>query len=78
MTVARGVRQPPTNVRTLDPKTARVRLDELIARHPETASKLVAAAPKGERLSDETVFSMLEKFQERGALEQRSGEHDGR
>jgi len=76
-TAVRGFRQPPASVRTLDPKTARLRLDELIARHPETASKLTAAVHKGEKLSDEDVYGMLERLQERGVLEQR-GEHDGR
>jgi hypothetical protein len=73
-----GLRQLPPNFRTLDPKTARLRLDELIARHPETASKLTPASHKGEKLSDEDVYGMLERFQERRVLEQRGGEHDGR
>jgi hypothetical protein len=75
-TGVRRLRQLPGNLRSLDPKTARLQLDELIARNPEHASKLSASAHNGERLSDEDVYGMLERLQERGFPEQR-GEHDG-
>jgi hypothetical protein len=68
----RGVPPAPANIRALDPKTARGWLDEFIACNPETASKL---ARSGERLSDEDVYGVLERLQERGILGQSGIEH---
>jgi hypothetical protein len=62
-------RRAPTNIRALDPKTARGWLDDFIACYPETAGKLAAAARGGDRLSDEDVYIVLEALQEGGVLE---------
>jgi hypothetical protein len=63
------------DIRALAPRAARRRLKELVARDPEGADELSAAARVGRRLSDEEVYGMLERFQERHAVERR---HDGR
>jgi len=54
----------------LNPAAARRLLDRALARDPETANKLTMAARKGKggELSDEEVRSLLEDFQELGAL----------
>jgi len=60
------------NIRALDPKTARGWLDEFIASHPETASKLNEAPVVGDQLSDEDVYGLLEALQKHGVLKQRT------
>jgi hypothetical protein len=50
----------------------------LIAGYTETATGLAAAARDGEKLSDEDVYGMLERFQEGGVPEQRGGKPGGR
>jgi hypothetical protein len=54
----------------LNPAEARRLLDRALARDPETANKLTIAARKGKggELSDDEVRSLLEDFQELGAL----------
>lgn len=64
-----------TDVRALDPKAARRWLENAIARDPDAAGKLTAAAAEDGRLSDDDVYWVLERLQERNALEQR---HDKR
>jgi hypothetical protein len=68
----RGGRPVGANIRALDPKTARGWLDEFMASHPETASKLDDAPAAGDQLSDEDVYGMLEALQKRGVLKQRT------
>jgi hypothetical protein len=65
--IAADQRRPARAVR-LDPAEARRRLQQLIAADPETARKLTLAARKGEGLSDDDVYSMLEDFEELGAI----------
>src|SRR5262249_2791995 len=64
----------PRNLRTLDPKAARLRLDEFMAQYPEAARRLSVDA---EDLSDEQVYGLLERLQRQGALS-RGDEHGGR
>jgi hypothetical protein len=73
----RARRRRPTNIRALDPKTARGWLDKFMAGNPETAGEL-SAAQSGEQLSDEDVYGMLEALQERGVLGQQGIEHGRR
>lgn len=68
----------PTNIRALDPKTARGWLDEHLASHPETAGQLSRAARRGNKLSDEDVYGMLEALQQRGILRQKPIEQSRR
>jgi hypothetical protein len=68
----RGGRLQGANIRALDPKTARGWLDEFIASHPESASKLNDAPAAGDQLSDEDVYGLLEALQKHGVLKQRS------
>lgn len=51
-----------------DPVAARRRLQSIVASDPETARKLTLAARKGEGLSDEDVFGMLEDLEYLGVL----------
>jgi hypothetical protein len=60
-----------TDVRALDPKAARRWLEDFIARDPKAAGKLTTAAAEDGRLSDEDVYGVLERLQERHAVEQR-------
>ena len=55
----------PTIIR-LDPNEARRRLNQLLARDPDTARKLTLAARKGQGLSDTDVQSMLDDLAELG------------
>lgn len=63
-------RQRSAAVIPLNPAAARRLLDRALARDPEAASKLTMAARKGKGsgLSDDEVRSLLEDFQELGAL----------
>jgi hypothetical protein len=61
-------RRRPAQQRRLDPAEARRRLQQAIAADPETAKKLTMAARKGEGLSDEDVYGMLEDFEELGVI----------
>jgi hypothetical protein len=61
-------RRRPAQQKRLDPAGARRRLQQAIAADPETAKKLTLAARKGEGLSDEDVYGMLEDFEELGVL----------
>ena len=61
-------RRRPAQRKRLDPAGARRRLQQAIAADPETAKKLTLAARKGEGLSDEDVYGMLEDFEELGVL----------
>ena len=70
-------RKPAMDIRALDPETARGWLNTLIAGNPETASKF-ASARNSKGLSDEDVYGMLERLQERGVLERGSLEHGRR
>ncbi len=70
-------RRAGDNVRALDAKTARRRLEEFIAGDGEAADELTEAARKVGRLSDEDVYGVLERLQGRG-IEQRGRDHDGR
>lgn len=63
--IATEHRRPARTVR-LDPAAARRRLHQLIAADPETARKLTMTARKGEGLSDDDVYGMLEDFEELG------------
>jgi hypothetical protein len=72
----RRARRVSANIRALDPKTARGWLDEFMASNPETASTLTSGARRGDKLSDEDVYVMLEALQERGILEH--GDHGRR
>jgi hypothetical protein len=63
-----GARRRPAQQRRLDPAEARRRLQQAIAADPETAKKLTMAARKGEGLSDEDVYGMLEDFEELGVI----------
>jgi hypothetical protein len=76
--VARRLPQAATNIRSLDPKTARDWLDTFIHYNPVTAGKLAATARSGEKLSDEDVYGMLETLQVCGVLERRGVEHGPR
>ena len=67
---ARGRRVTSDNIRALDPKTARGWLNEYLASNPETAGQLNKITRKGNELSDEDVYGMLESLQLRGALTQ--------
>jgi hypothetical protein len=60
--VAADLGSPRTVIR-LDPSQARRRLERMLARDPETASKLTLAARKGQGLSDEDVQGMLEDLE---------------
>jgi len=66
------------DIRALDPETARGWLNTFIAGNPETASKFASAARNSKGLSDEDVYGMLERLQERGVLERGSLEHGRR
>jgi hypothetical protein len=65
--IAADHRRPARAIR-LDPAEARRRLQQAIAADPETARKLTLAARKGEGLSDDDVYSMLEDFEELGVI----------
>jgi hypothetical protein len=71
-------RRKPMDIRALDPETARGWLNPFIAGNPETANKLASAARNSKGLSDEDVYGMLERLQERGVLERGSLEHGRR
>ena len=71
-------RKPPMDIRALDPATARGWLDDFIAGNPETASTFASAARNSKALSDEDVYGMLERLQERGVLERGGLEHGRR
>jgi hypothetical protein len=58
----------PKKLDRLNAAEARRRLQRLVSSDPETARKLTLAARKGERLSDEDVWSMLEDFEELGVI----------
>ena len=75
---APGPRQGRTYVRGLDPKTARRRLQEFIASNPDTLAKLSAVGRKDGSLSDDEVYAVLEKLQERQAFALRPRGHEGR
>lgn len=59
-------RRRPARAARLDPAEARRRLQRLLSADPETARKLTLAAHKGEALSDDDVYSMLEDFEDLG------------
>ena len=59
-------RRRPARAARLDPAEARRRLQRLLSADPETARKLTLAARKGETLSDDDVYSMLEDFEDLG------------
>ena len=61
-------RNRPVHRTRLGPAEARQRLQQAIAADPETARKLTMAARKGEGLSDEDVYGMLEDFEELGVI----------
>jgi hypothetical protein len=61
-------RRRPAQQSRLHPAEARRRLQRAIAADPETAKKLTMAARKGEGLSDEDVYCMLEDFEELGVI----------
>jgi hypothetical protein len=63
-----GRRLAPANIRALDPKTARGWLDAYLASNPETVGQLPRATRRGNKLSDEDVYGMLEALQQRGVL----------
>src|SRR5262245_50347441 len=63
-----GRRPSSANIRALDPKTARGWLDAYLASDPETAGQLSRAVRRGNKLSDEDVYGMLEALQQRGVL----------
>jgi hypothetical protein len=71
-------RKAAMDIRALDPETARGWLNTFIAGNPETASKFASAARNSKGLSDEDVYGMLERLQERGVLERGSLEHGRR
>jgi hypothetical protein len=71
-------RRKPMDIRALDPATARGWLNTFIAGNPETASKFASATRNSKGLSDEDVYGMLERLQERGVLERGSLEHGRR
>jgi hypothetical protein len=52
----------------LDPTETRRRLQLALATDPEAARRLTVAARKGEGLSDEDVYSMLEDLEELGVI----------
>ena len=54
------------SVSHLEPGKARQKLETILAQHPETRSKLTLAARKGEGLSDEDIWGMLEDLEELG------------
>jgi hypothetical protein len=60
-----------TDIRSLTPEAARRWLDEFIARDPKAAGKLSAAVAEDGQLSDDDVYGVLERLQERNALELR-------
>jgi hypothetical protein len=74
---AHSGRLTPANIRALDPKTARSWLDKFVASDPETASQLNDAADRGNELSDDDVYGILEVLQERGVLERRTEHRRG-
>jgi hypothetical protein len=74
---AQSRRLTPANIRALDPKTARSWLDKFVASDPETASQLNDAADRGNELSDDDVYGILEVLQERGVLERRTEHRRG-
>jgi len=61
-------RRHPSGQARLDPSEMRRRLQQAVAADPETARKLTVAARKGEGLSDEDVYGMLEDFEELGVI----------
>lgn len=70
LAAARGaivaVGRRPARTARPDPAEARRRLQRLLSADPETARKLTLAARKGEGLSDEDVYNMLEDFEDLG------------
>jgi hypothetical protein len=74
---AQSRRLTPANIRALDPKTARSWLDKFVASDPETAGQLNDAADRGNELSDDDVYGILEVLQERGVLERRTEHRRG-
>jgi len=63
-----AIRRHPSGQARLDPSEMRRRLQQAVAADPETARKLTVAARKGEGLSDEDVYGMLEDFEELGVI----------
>jgi len=63
-----GDRRRAPSRRRLDPSAARRLLQQVLTAHPETAQKLTYAARRGEGLSDEDVFSMLDDLEELGVI----------
>ncbi len=59
-------RHRPARAARRDPAEARRRLQRLLSTDPETARKLTLAARKGEGLSDDDGYSMLEDFEDLG------------
>jgi len=73
-----GRRPSAANIRALDPKTARGWLDAYLASDPETAGQLSRAVRRGNKLSDEDVYGMLEVLQQRGVLTEKPIEQSRR
>lgn len=61
-------RRRPGSLTRIDPAEARKRLEDILARDPETHTKLTLAARKGEGLSDEDVLGMLECLADLGVI----------
>lgn len=56
------------DVTTLDPTSARARLEAALKQDPETHNKLTLAARKGEGLSDADVRGLLQDLEELGIV----------
>lgn len=62
----KGEQKAKSKAILLCPKDARIALDTILRKHPESAQEFTLAARKGKDLSDSDVMSMLEDLRELG------------
>ena len=67
-----------SSVRGLSSEDARRQLQSVLKRDPELEKKLTLAARKGEALSDEDVYGMLEDLEALGVIEPPDSDIEGR
>jgi hypothetical protein len=76
--VQRERQQAISTLRNLSPQDARRQLQSVLEQDPELEKKLTLAARKGEGLSDEDVYGMLEDLEALGAIKPPGSDTEGR
>jgi len=75
--VQRERQQGTSSVRSLSSQDARRQLQSVLKQDPELEGKLTLAARKGEGLSDEDVYGMLEDLEALGAIKPLGSDTEG-